>query len=180
MEVWKDVTDYEGLYQVSNLGNVKVSDREVYQPRWDKYYTRKGKILTVDVDKDGYYRVSLRKDKKNKKFFIHRLIALIFIQNPDNKPVVDHINNIKNDNRVENLRWCSVQENTKWAHDDGLIDIKKGEQIHSAKLTENSVLEIKLLLQEQTMSQHDIAKKFEVSRSRISEIKNGKSWKHIE
>lgn len=104
-EIWKDISGYEGLYQVSNLGRVKrlagisIKGKDI-----------KERILTVSNHK-GYLMITLYKDKKQKTYRIHRLVAEAFIPNPDNKPEVDHINTIRDDNRVENLRWVTKSEN---------------------------------------------------------------------
>lgn len=108
MEQWKDIVWYEWLYQVSNLGNV-----------------RKIKIIVMKqkLTKLWYKRIQLVKDKKPKSHNVHRLVAKSFIDNEDLKPVVNHINWIKHDNRVENLEWNTKSENTlhyfnvlKWKH----------------------------------------------------------------
>lgn len=96
MEEFKIIEGYEG-YSVSNLGNVKNNIT--------------GRFLVLIPNVNGYYRVHLRKDGKRKTIVIHKLIAKAFIPNPENKPYIDHINNNKSDNTIENLRWCTRQEN---------------------------------------------------------------------
>lgn len=109
-EIWKDIPGYSGLYQVSNDGCVKSLLRRVNGP---KKNGRKVKemILKPCVIKDGYLAVVLHKCGKRKTQKIHRLVALAFIPNPDNKPEIDHINTNRTDNRVENLRWVTRKEN---------------------------------------------------------------------
>ena len=105
-EIWKDIEDYEG-YQVSNFGRVRSLDR--YNSRG---YWIKGCILKPIMDKKGYLTVGLSKNNHIKSFKVHRLVALHFIPNIENKPEIDHINTIKTDNRVENLRWVTPKENS--------------------------------------------------------------------
>lgn len=102
MEQWRSIPGYEGIYQVSSEGRVK-----------NAY----GHVLKPETAKNGYKRVTLF-DKK--KFQVHRLVALAFIPNPDNKEVVNHRNGVKADNRVENLEWVTWSENAKHAYATGL------------------------------------------------------------
>ena len=101
-ETWRDVVGYEGLYQVSDHGRVKSLN-----------YNKTGqeRLMRLITDKKGYLRVTLWKDGKQKMYQTHRIVAQAFIDNPDNKPCIDHINAIKTDNRVENLRWVTCKEN---------------------------------------------------------------------
>lgn len=95
-EIWKDIDDYNGLYQVSNLGNVK--------------NIKTGRVLKM-ILRNGYYCCHLSLYGKSKIFYTHRLVAMAFIPNQENKPFIDHINTIRTDNRVENLRWVTRIEN---------------------------------------------------------------------
>ena len=113
-EIWKDVQGYEGLYQVSNLGMVKSLGRFVVRPLSQKGYRWKAeKILKPRKNHYGYLRFNLYKDGKRKTISVHRLVAIAFIPNPENKPHIDHINTIRTDNNVKNLRWVTVQENAR-------------------------------------------------------------------
>ena len=101
-EIWKPIRDYEGLYEVSNLGGIK---------RLENDKNRKEKILKPYKNKLGYLCINLYRDNKVKQMYVHRLVAIAFIPNPENKPCIDHINTIRNDNRIENLRWVTYKEN---------------------------------------------------------------------
>lgn len=93
-------------------GTIKSVDR--WMMRNGKKILRRGKVLKPRKDKDGYLVVDLYKDGKRKNYFVHRLVAQAFIPNPDNLPCINHISEIKTDNRVENLEWCSHKENINW------------------------------------------------------------------
>lgn len=112
MEIWKDIKGYEGLYQVSNLGRVKSLKR---------YHVNSDRIMNFTPDKDGYLRVCLRKDKQCLTKRVHRLVAEAFIENddPEHKIVVNHKNEDKTLNTVENLEWCTVSYNNDYGSRNG-------------------------------------------------------------
>lgn len=124
MEIWKDIKDFEGMYQVSNLGRVKSFKK-------DKI---KGIVMNLNKSKAGYVRAGLFKNSKSHTKKVHRLVAEAFIPNIENKPFVNHINGVTDNNRVENLEWVTNKENIIHAHKIGLI-VKTNKQIESAKKT---------------------------------------------
>lgn len=119
-EVWKAITGYEGYYEVSSLGRVRGIDRMV---RFQKGYVpglKKGHIIAAR-SLNKYRLCQLWKDGKKENFKISILVARTFIPNTDNKTMVNHINGIKNDDRVVNLEWVTRSENAKHAYVTGLI-----------------------------------------------------------
>lgn len=126
MEIWKDIKEYEGYYQVSNLGNIRSVDRIVKQSDGSIGHY-KGRVLKGEIDKRGYKRVRLSKNNKTKKFQIHRLVAIAFIPNNDiNKKFVNHIDENPSNNNVNNLEWVTGSENMRHGTiQQRLADLKK-------------------------------------------------------
>jgi hypothetical protein len=118
-EIWKDIPGYEGLYQISNLGRVKSLDRIVTSKIGVKKSV-KGKIMKNCINGNQYSYVNLSLNKKFKSKKIHRLIAIVFIPNPENKPCVNHKDGNKLNNSIDNLEWVTMGENQKHAYDTGL------------------------------------------------------------
>lgn len=125
MEIWKRVKGYEDCYEVSNLGNVRSVTRKVERtnPAGGKsFYIYKSKMLKSCITNKGYLRLGLYLNDVKNNHQIHRLVASAFVDNPDNKEQVNHINAIKTDNRAENLEWVNNYENFRHSVKLGLQD----------------------------------------------------------
>lgn len=136
-EIWKDIEGYEGFYQVSNLGRVRSLDHTIHRTDGTTAFYR-GRILTP-VGRP-YLNVSLSKGPQLERPRIHRLVAEAFIPNPNGYDQVDHIDCDKTNNRVDNLRWCTHQENTRYAQENGLLT----GNFHYDELSDDKKLAMKL------------------------------------
>ena len=163
MEEWKPIKDYEGLYEVSNLGRVKSLNYK---------RTGKEKILKNIECRNGYLAVSLTKLGKQKVFYIHKLVAEAFIPNPDNLPQVNHIDGNKKNNKVSNLEWCDNAYNQKHAWDNNLQSIRHA---RNCKLSQEQADFIRQeYLNGSSIS--ELSTFYQVSKTTIKDILNGKHY----
>ena len=109
-EIWKAIAGYEGLYEVSNFGRVRSIDRYVPHKTFGKKFC-KGYMMATHINNAGYVTVNLCKINRYRSFDIHRLVAIAFLDNPDGLPEVNHIDENKKNNHVENLEWVTKSEN---------------------------------------------------------------------
>lgn len=168
-ETWKPIDEFNGDYDVSNLGNVR---SWIKQGR-DKPYPRR------QYKTHGYSYCNFKTEKKYFARRIHRLVAIAFIPNTENKPCVNHKNGIKDDNCVENLEWVTNSENDIHAFDSGLREPMKGEMNGHSKITNKDVLEIRELCVNSDLSQREIGERYGISQSVVSEIHNRNYWSHV-
>ena len=131
MEIWKPIPGYEGYYEASSEGRIRSVDRE-YITSNGKHYHKKGRILKLNTSQE-YTNVELNKDGHAHQYSVHRLVATTFIPNPENKETVNHKDEDKRNNCVENLEWMTWSENNKHAHETGLNRIDPNKSGAAAK-----------------------------------------------
>lgn len=163
--MWFDIIGYEGIYQINkNNGDVIKKTNK--------------KLLKRTINKYGYESYNLRKNNKNKTFGVHKLLALNFISNPNNKPQVNHIDGNKRNNNLNNLEWVTISENHQHAYDIGIKKSVKGEEHGMAKLNKDQVLYI--IKNRYKITQKKISEMFNVSIKTIEYIYyNDNAWKEI-
>lgn len=166
-EIWNQIKEYEGFYDISSFGKVKSKTR--------KWKISNDSEIAQNLNKDGYLTVHLSKFGVAKRFMVHRLVCLSFIANPKNKSEVNHKNGIKTDNRLENLEWATSSENKKHAFDTGLQVSKKGILHPKSKLSEKDVLEIR----DSNDKIKNISKKYGIGIRQVFAIRSKKYWKHL-
>ena len=160
-ENWVDINGYEGKYQVSDMGNVRSTNQGQHHD----------KVLTERLGTHGYNRASLSSGGIVREYRVHRLVAQAFIDNPDGKENINHINGIRNDNRVSNIEWCTKSENAIHAYETGLHRKLYG------KLDESDVLSIHALSMD--YSYRDVGMMFGVGSSTVYSIVNGRKFQHV-
>lgn len=176
MEVWKRIPNYN-LYEASTYGNIKTFN-------WKG--TKTERIMKPSKDSCGYLRTMLKRDDGIiHTIKVHRIIAQTFIDNIKNKPQVNHINSIKDDNRVVNLEWCTISENLLHCYKSGNLS-QKGEKNPCATLTDAQVSDIRRNYVTSKggrikgrETKKEIAEKYGTSFSVIKQITQNKTWKHL-
>lgn len=175
MENWLPVLDFEDLYIVSDLGKVKSLDR-VIRCRWGETMIKPGRVLKPRLDKRGYYRVCLARNRVNLDRYVHRIVAMAFIPTPSIEGLdVHHIDFDVTNNALTNLKWCSRRDNVGHSVAGGRF---LSERMGTHKLVPSRVVQIRERLA-QGASYKDIVQEFEISKPTISRIATCKSWKRI-
>lgn len=155
MEIWENIKGYEGMYQASNLGNVRSLN-----------YKKTGKVqnLKPALDPKGYLRTSLMKGGILKTVKVHRVILQTFTDNVNNKPQVNHKNGIKTDNRLDNLEWCNNSENQIHAVKHNLVSYHYGDTHHKVKIM-NEILKEIVIKNINGVPKRQLAKEYNISRN---------------
>jgi len=180
-EEWRSVVGFNGAYQVSNFGRVRSLDRVICRPPSGEVKIR-GRTLRGSPSNHGYPRVSLTQPgRKRKEKTVHRLVAQAFLSSVAGKPCINHKDGDKKNNVVSNLEWCTHAENMH--HAGRVLEVLAGrsgpgEQSPAAKLKETEVRVIKRrLINGETPAV--IAQDYPVGSTAISEIRAGRSWRHV-
>ena len=176
-ETWKPIKGYEDYYEVSSLGRFR-SLPKIVGGRWGKCQYKGKVVKTVENPSHGYGQVSLVGNGKKTTHRAHRLIAEAFIDNPDNKPYVNHIDCNKMNNCVDNLEWVTAKENTAHLHKLGRSNPRRGEDCPQSKLDTGDVYGIRYAI-ECGARNFEIAKMYSVSQSTIGDIVSGRTWNHV-
>lgn len=176
MEFFKDVIDYEGLYQISNFGNVKSLSRKIKSSRG--FRVMRERILKPATDRKGYLAVSLTKNGKSKTIKVHSIVTLCFLGERKNNHQVNHKDGNKQNNHLSNLEYCTRAENIQHAFDNGLITRKKGEEHFRSKLKNEDILKIRKM-SKSGFSQRQISKLFSVNHNTIGSVLRGETWVHV-
>lgn len=167
---WKDISGFEGFYKISTSGTVMSMPRK---------YTRhkEPSLLTQVINGHGYMQCRFSKPSGGETLRIHRLVAEHFLPLVEGKSHVNHKNGNKLDNTIENLEWCTNDENMKHANRLNLITRKRGEQTKCSKLTEQKVKEIRAAFI--GVNKKELAEKYNVHKSTIEDVVNRKFWRHV-
>lgn len=176
-EIWLSIPGHVGMYEVSNLGEIRSLNRVVIG-KGGSTYIRCGKVLKKILNSNGYYVIGLCINGKSKMCKVHRLVAQVFLPNLNDHPQVNHIDGNKTNNIVSNLEWCTNAENTQHAYNSGLKFGSVGSKNGNSKLNEIDVETINIRLANGE-SARSLAKIYGVHHSLLSLIKQRKIWSHV-
>lgn len=180
-EEWKSATGYDGFYEVSNLGRIRSHRRYtrcVSKAGREFQKLQGGGLMKLVEHNGGYLSVVFSAEGVRKSFLAHRVVAEAFIPNPNNLPWINHKDANKRNNAVDNLEWCTAQENYQHAAMLGLLPPKFGSEKGTAKLNEEVVFVIKKMIK-LGFTNKRLAEIFEVSTAPISYIRNNQAWTHV-
>ncbi len=174
MENWKEIEGFIG-YEISDLGRVKSLKRK----KWNGFAFQdiQEKMLALKIKPDGYVCVTLCNNGKCSVKSLHRLVALHFVDNPNNLPIVSHLDHNPQNCCASNLKWDTQLGNIQLSVKDGRFT--RGEKVKNSKFTTTEVIEIRRKIENKEISQCKLAKELGVTQNCISEIVNRQTWRHI-
>lgn len=179
-EEWRDIEGFEGIYQVSSLGRVKSLKRKIWNG--NSFWWRDGQLLKPSrIGRDDWqpFAIPLWKGNKGRTRLVHHLVLEAFICKRPSKLLFGcHYDCDTSNNKLENLRWDTQEENTRDSVREGTI--KHGEDHHNAKLTVDKVREIRRLYAAGTHSQKDLSQLFHIDQGHISSIISRKKWRRVQ
>lgn len=178
MERWEDIPEFEGCYQISNYGNVKRLSRLVHRKGLHSTQIKEISSIKFSINRNGYCYYRLNVNNKKTMIFPQRLVAKLFVPNPENKPEVNHIDGNKLNNNYSNLEWMTRKENMAHAFKNKLHDLN-GEKSYRAKLKNEDVVHIRELFSSKTKNQSELGRQYGMSAQGIRDVILRKTWKHI-
>jgi hypothetical protein len=171
-EVWKPIFRFEN-YEISNFGNIRTynitNNKKSIKPR----------LMKKQVDKDGYYRIALINNKKSYNLPVHRLVLSSFLGIDNEKPICNHKDGDKQNNKLSNLEWTTYSGNVRHAIDSGLVTFKYGSDHKNSKLTKPQALEI-IARYNKGEKVNKFYQDYNVSKAQVYRILNGENWKNID
>jgi hypothetical protein len=188
-EIWKDIPGYETLYQASNLGRIRSMEHLVFRTNKPmiipkKYWSYKGHNLKLNTDSEGYIRCTLSKSGKTRRYLVHRIIAMTFIPNPQSLPQINHIDEDKHNNRIENLEWCTANYNLSFNGGRKKRALTKtgkpnllgsGENHYASKLKNGQVVDI----YRDQRNYKEISAHYNISITTVYDIKKKRRWTNL-
>lgn len=171
MEVWKSIPSLNNLYEASNLGRIRSASRK-----------HKGRILKEYIkfpSNINYNLVEVHIDGKKWAKKVHRLVAEVFCENPENYPIVMHLDNDRRNNRADNLQWGTLKMNSQQMIKEGRGNKSKGSNHYFSKLTEDQVVEIRRKYIPRKYTLQQLAKEYNVSFSLIGHVVKNRNWTHV-
>lgn len=180
-EVWKDVSGFEGIYEVSNFGRVKSCERVIMRSN-GRPMNFPEKVMTPSVNHKGYEIIDMQNHGKRSGGFVHRLVAKAFIPNPENKKTVNHKDGNKRNNHVDNLEWMTNLENMRHGFEKGLLTNKYASESRKRKVAQIGTEGVVVNVFDSIQEAEDITKIYNISAvcRGVRPRAGGYQWKYVD